>query len=504
MGVFVLLIACINFINLSTARAMTRAREVGLRKAIGAQRGNLIRQFMGESFVMTAIALTGAAALLVVLAPPVSRLVDAPLAAALFTWETAAFLAGLAIVVGLVSGSYPAFYLSSFQPARVLKNALPGRTGGAGARSLLVVFQFGISTVLLVSSLVIFRQFDFMSRKDLGFTSEQVVKIPIYEAALKGRVEEIKAALVQQEGVRGAAAGLFSPTQYTFVHGASFEGQGPDDQTRIWWMAVDYDLLDVMQMYLVAGRSFSQDFPTDARDAYLLNETAVRTLGWNEPLDKEFSIFGPDNMGRVIGIVKDFHYQSLHHEVAPFALKLNRMAQSQLNVRLAGRDVAAELAAIESVWRQFSPDGPFEYQFLDDEIDRMYRAEVQARRLVLYFLLFSVFIACLGLFGLTAFTVEQRRKEIGIRKVLGATLPGIIALLSKDFVRLVAVAFVLAAPLAYFAMNRWLETFAYRIELSWEIWLVAGLLAVLVAMVTVGLQAARAAVADPVKSLRYE
>ena len=512
VALLVLLIACINFMNLATARSAQRAREVSLRKVLGAPWSHLIRQFLGEALLLSFLAV-GLAVVLVALVLPAFNG---------FTGKTLslgqpgmafmpAVLVGIGLVVGFVSGSYPAFFLSAFEPAAVLKGATAGLPHAAPLRKALVVFQFVISILLLVGMGVIVQQLDFMRTKDLGFDQEEVVFI---RRRAGQNIEAFKTKLLAHPKVEravGARAvpGSVNAAPITFNLFRA-EGMEAHERKQMPATSVGYGYLDLFGLNLVAGRDFSPDIPTDSAEALILNETAVRELGWQGgALGKTIDAFDMlgnfDGTGRVVGVVKDYHFESLHHPVKPLVLSTNgRGYYGNVVLRLAAGSGPDVLDFIAQTWHDVVPEAPLELFFLNADLQRLYRQERQVQRIMGYFTGLALFIGCLGLFGLAAFTVEQRTREIGVRKVLGASVAGLVALLSKDFLKLVALAYLLAVPVAYLAMERWLEGFAYRVEVSWLLFAGAGVAAVGIALLTVSYQAVRAALADPVQALRYE
>ena len=518
VGLLVLLIGCINFMNLATARSAGRAKEVGMRKVLGARRRQLVQQFLGESLVMALGALVMAVGLALLLLPAFGQLAEKDLALSL---QEAGYLAvaffGLALVVGLLAGSYPAFFLSAFAPIDTLKGTL--RTGRAARflRQGLVVFQFTISTALIVGTLVVVEQLDYVKNAGLGFDKEQVVVLSV-GAALEERYEAAKQEIRRHPNVLGVSASGNVPG-----HGVSdfyyhLEGLATSLDALPGWDTyfVDADFVETLRLEVVQGRNFSRDLVSDEQ-AFILNEAAVARAvadvgeAWASPIGKQMSFYLPGaegwqvfKSGTVVGVVKDFHYRSLHEEIGPLVLQVFPETFGELLVKVGTDDLAGTLAFLEQRWRDLDPTRPFDYYFLDQDFDRLYRAEDRVGQVVGAFAVPTIVIACLGLFGLAAFMAEQRTKEIGVRKVLGATIPGVLLLLSKEFVKLIMLAFVVAAPLAYFAMSRWLESFAYRIEISGGIFLMAGLTALGMALLTVSYQSIRAALTDPVESLRYE
>ena len=511
---FILLIACINFMNLATARAANRAREVGMRKVLGAQRTQLIRQFLSESILLAMLAMVLAIVLIELLLPALNAVSGKALTtASLFHWTTPLALLAMVLFVGVLAGSYPAFYLSASRPIRSLRGAKErGGSAAATLRKGLVVFQFAVSIVLIVGTTIIFRQLDYIQNQRLGFDKEHVVVVPLRDqadqinsAALKQQWQQIPNVLsvAATSGVPGIASGLHD----FWV----FPDNTRQDSLELMTLTVDHDFVETLGLDLLAGRDFSEDFPTDATEAFLINESAAKKLGWTDPIGQEFTLryYVYDAImkrGAVIGLVRDFQYHSLHRAIDPTVLHIVTASyySDYITARIGPRDVPKTLARMAERWQSFNADRPFEYVFLDETFDALYRAEERLGRLFGYFSILAILIACLGLFGLAAFTAEQRTKEIGVRKVMGATVGGIVMLLSKDLLKLIAVAFVVGAPLAYVAMNQWLLGFADRVALSWPIFLTAGLAALGIAWLTVGYHALKAALADPVTALRYE
>ncbi len=506
IAVFILLIACVNFMNLATARATQRAREIGLRKVLGAFRWQLIGQFMGESVVLS-IAAIGLAIGLAGLALPVfgqligrtvsiSSLADLPILG---------LLVGLGLLTGLAAGSYPALYLSSFEPIRALKGHAGGHKSGVLLRKSLIVIQFSIALFLLVGTLTVYNQLAFMQRKNLGFATDQVLYLNMNEA-LNEHFDAFKQALVANPNVRGVSRGGGNMPGYTgFIRTYQVPGETGTVEWQVQTMLVDPDFLPLLDLELVEGRNFSWDVPTDVNSAYVLNEAAARQLGWEAPLEGAFQTWDREP-GQVIGIVKDFHFKSLHQKIRPLVLHMLPPGWTawQLAVRLRPENLPETLHFLETQWQAFSPAWPFRYRFLDDAFGQLYASDQRLMQLFSYFAGLAFFVTCLGLYGLVAFTTEQRTREIGVRKVLGASVPGIVLLLTRDFARLVLLACILACPVAYLVMDRWLQDFAYRIEISWPIFLIAGLAALGIALLTVSYQSIKAALADPVESLRYE
>ena len=506
IAVLILLIACINFMNLATARSAGRAREVGIRKTLGSNRGQLIRQFLLEAIVMSLLALVVAILLVQVLLPLFNNIAGTSLTNVYV--RDVRFLAGmvgLALLVGVLAGSYPAFFLAAFQPAKVLKGT-SHRGSNALLRNGLVVFQFAISIALIVCTGVVFNQMSYMQQKNLGFDQEHVVVIE-RAGTVREQREAFRQHLLRQPGVQAVSYTNNLPTRMVGDNAWRKEGASASEFESLRVIYADDHLIPTLGMELVAGRAFSPDRATDST-ALILNEAAVALMGWEDPIGQQLIQPGlaadtPDMRFTVIGVVKDFHYESLHEDIDPLAMQLSAFGQYWA-VRIQPTDIPETVAALEAAWQQFVPEEPFEYSFLNADFDALYGAEQRTSQLFTVFSILAILIACLGLFGLASFLIQQRTKEVGIRKVLGASVPGIVALLSKDFARLVLVAMVIAWPAAYFVARAWLQDFAYRISIPWGLFLIAGLVALAIAFLTVSYQSIKAATADPVQSLRYE
>lgn len=506
IAALVLTIAAINYMNLATARAARREREVGLRKAVGARRGQLVVQFMSESVLISGVSLLLAVAIVLGALPWFNAVTGKALSVNVVSdlWVIAAFVA-VAAITGLTAGIYPAALLSGFRPARVLKG-MRDRSGSPILRKGLVVLQFGITIVLLAGTAVVYQQMRFIQHRNLGFDSEQVVTID--RRGLDGETDAFKQALLGVPGVVSVSSASGVPTlQGGWVSDSEIDGE----KIMTMRLLVDGDYASTLGLQIVEGRDIYADRESDRREAVLVNEAMVNAQGWTDPLVETVGA-GADSLGNpvnaaVVGVVRDFDTGSMHTPVMPAIIDPNPKwagFHRQFVVRLAPGDISGTLESLESTWRQFVPAYPFKFSFVDDAVDALYRAEQRFGRIFAAFTLLAVLVACLGLYGLAAFSAEQRTKEIGIRKVLGARVSGLVALLSKEFVKLVAVAFAIAAPVAYILMGRWLDDFAYRIELSPGLFLVVGLGAAALAILTVSYQAIRAATADPVRTLRYE
>ena len=513
IALFTLLIACINFMNLSTARSSKRSAEVGIRKVLGAEKSALVRQFLGESVFMSLIAFVFAFALVWFLLPAFNKLAGKELSLS-FSQNTitiAAFLV-LSVITGIVAGIYPAFYLSSFRPVKVLKGRFSNSLAAVSLRKGLVVFQFVISVALIISSVVIASQMRYLRSADLGFDKDQQVVIPLRSATAKQMYPSLKNELAKLPGVTNVGASLFNPGVFNPSDNLLYkEGQTMNDakRTRMNW--VDAGYLQTLNIKPVAGRLFSEAFPADTSFRMVLNETAIRDIGFPSAQDAVgkkvyFDYQGQQYGFEIVGVVKDFHFEDLHLPITPYGYQLNSNLDNfnYMLVHTRGADMKALLSSIGAGWHRLNPNEPFEYNFLDEEFQKNYQAEDRLAGIVGYFTMIAILICCLGLFGLAAFSAEQRVKEIGVRKVLGASVSGIVGLLSKDFLKLVFVAIVIASPLAWYIMNKWLQDFAYRVDISWWVFAVAGAGAVLIAFITIGFQAIRAATVNPVKSLRTE
>ncbi len=509
---FILLIACINFMNLATARAAKRAREVGMRKVIGAERAQLVRQFMGESLLLCLFSLFLAITLVELLLPYFNTLTGKTLSVNYFSDPLIiTSFVGVAVLTGLISGSYPAIFLSSFRPIATLKSASPA--GGSGRlRKILVVAQFTVSIALIASTGVIYQQMQFIQNKKLGFNKDQVLVIRAFESNVTARPEAFRSELLRLPSIKNVSttSNLPGGSDWGMPFMAEIDDQMQRAMSRV--LVVDEAFQETMETQVTAGRWFSKDFPTDAQEAFIVNQTAARQFGWDDPIGKRMSRpieRGPDGNwlqqeGRVVGVVEDFHFRSLHQEIQPLVIYMAAPPVSYLLARIETDNVAASLEKIEQIWKSYDSSRPFDYFFLDQVFDQLYSAEQRLGQTFTAFAFLALLIGCLGLFGLAAFAAEQRTKEIGVRKVLGATISNIILLLSREFTKLVFVAFLIGSVAAWFGMEKWLENFAYRIDVGAGILAVAGLSALLIAWLTVSVQSIRAASANPVKALKYE
>lgn len=515
IAVFVLLIACINFMNLATARAASRTREVGLRKVVGANRSQLIAQFLGESVFISFPALLCALIVVQLLLPSLTTLTGKNLSIiALLQMrpELLLVLIVLTLFVGLIAGSYPALYLSRFNPVEILKGVLGGDRGGR-ARKVLVICQFTASTFLIICTTIVYQQHVFMSAKAPGFDKEQQLIMPLFshdrssainaETPLTRKVQTVKQAFLQHPQINQIAAFRFKPG----VLGGEQRMIHTTDDTRSIPMQVqeaDDGFLDVFGLQLTAGRNFSPDIESDFNSAFILNEAAAKQLGGTSPLNQELEWRERRLKGKVIGVVKDFHSRPMNEKIEPFAIVWRPFQFRNLGFKIRPEALPTILPFLEKTWNRFLPNRPFVHVFLDEDFDALYRKEMNLMQIFGLFSLLAIFVSCLGLFGLVAFMAERRTKEIGVRKVLGASTTNLTLLLSNEFTKLVAVANLVAWPLAYYAMDLWLQQYAYRIQLGLGVFVISGILALAIALGTISYQAIKAARANPIDSLRYE
>ncbi|WP_315814976.1 ABC transporter permease [Paraflavitalea speifideaquila] len=492
--------------NLSTARSANRAKEVGIRKAAGSRRRQLITQFLTESVLLSFFSLLLAILLSAMLLPLFNIISGKELQAStlLAGWLLPVMIA-LVLIVGLIAGSYPAFYLSSFQPVEVLKGKIAKGFKSSWLRSTLVVFQFSISIVLIVGTIVVYNQLEYMRNRQIGYNRNEVLVLQ-NTYPLGRQVNSFRQQLQTIPGVENATVTTDLPTSATFNQNGWFT-DATMDATKGIIMAnyqIDEQYIPTLNMQMAAGRNFSKEHSTDST-GIILNEEAVKMLGFKDPLKE--TLYGSNNDQpvpyHVVGVVKDFNFSTMHNKVGPLVMQLARR-NGNIAVRVNTQHIPAILSSIEKQWKLAVPGEPFRYSFMDADFNNMYQAEQQTGKLFLTFAIIAILIGCLGLFGLVTYAAEQRTKEIGVRKVLGASVGGIVTMLSKDFARLVLIASIIAFPLAWWAMHQWLQDFAYRVSISWWVFALAGLAAVLIALITVCFQAIKAAMANPVKSLRSE
>ena len=502
VAVFILIIASINFMNLSTARSVNRAKEVGMRKVIGATRLQLTRQFLIESVLLTFFAVVVAGVFVLLLLPEFNTITGKDIKPSEIINIKMFFALGcLSIIVGLISGSYPAFLLSAFRPIAVLSGKLRSRNSGSLLRRFLVVVQFVISIFLIIALSVIYSQMNFLKNKRLGFDKEHIIAVPLSDYYVRTTYESYKNSLLANSSIKsvsgasGIPGGIFN-LGLLWTAGSNFR-----EAKKVQMLSVDYDFIETFDIELLKGRGFLKEFQGDMRRALLLNEEAVQLFGFDSPIDKILFPF----RSRVTGVVKNYHFKSLHQKIEPFVLQLNTSDNLRwVFIKIKGENIPGSLSFAEKEWQKVNPDHPFEYTFVDENYDLLYQSEMKLSRLFSFFTGIALFIACLGLFGLSSFTAEQRTKEIGIRKVLGASVRNIVYILMNKFMGLVILANFIAWPVAYFAMGKWLRNFAYKADLSLYLFALSGLLALVIAAATISYQTIKAARANPVNSLKYE
>jgi putative ABC transport system permease protein len=512
VALFILLIACINYMNLSTARSALRAKEIGIRKVAGAQRQEIITQFLSESVLISYLAILLAVGITWLALPWLNSATGLHLSMqSLLKVPILVPIALTPLLVGILSGVYPALFMSSFRPSKVLKGLFKAGSGSISFRKVLVVAQFAISIILIISTAIVFQQLHYMQNNSLGFNKDHIVTMR-YDNGLDNTYESFRTQLLQNSQVREATRSSRIPS------GRLLDAMGAQTQSgdslapvsaNIKYLAVDHDFVKTYGIPLVAGRDFSRAYGTDT-SSFLINVAATQALGLRTPQEAVGKNFQYGNVkGRIIGILNDFNFESMHQAIVPIIMVMPPASQAggsfgNISIKISGNDIAGTLAHIEKTWKQYLPVIPFEYAFIDEKFDRLYQSEQRQGTLFTSFAGIAIFIACLGLLGLSAFAISQRIKEIGVRKVLGASTGSLVQLMSVDFLKLVAISALIAFPIAWYAMHNWLRDFAYRIAIQWWVFLVAGILAATVALVTISFQAIRAALANPVKSLRSE
>ncbi len=509
IALFILLIACINYMNLSTARSALRAREIGIRKVIGARKKELLFQFLSESVLITWMALLLSLVALYFAMPWLNKITDQHLSVSLlFRWQVLVPVLLTPFIVGIISGIYPALFMAAFHPIKTLKGLFKAGNGNISFRKVLVVTQFAISIILIITTAIVFQQLHYMQNKSLGFDRDHMVVIP-YNNSLSEKYEAFRTELLSGSNFKDVARSSRIPTGRLLDDMGAYTLSGDSmmpSKTDIKFVAVDYDFIPAYGMQMAAGRNYSRAYGTDTSN-FVLNETAIKALGWtNESAIGKPLKYG-NTSGHIIGVVKDFHFESMHQSILPMILVLfppRINIYNNLSVKFSGQNIPATLAQLETTWKKFLPEIPYQYTFLDENFDALYKSEQKQGAIFTTFACVAILIACLGLFGLSAFAITQRIKEIGIRKVLGASVADIVRLLSGDFLLLVAIAALIAFPVAWYAMHQWLEGFAYRINISWWVFVLAGFVAALVALFTISFQAIKAALSNPVKNLRTE
>lgn len=517
IAVFLLLIACINYMNLATARSARRSREVGLRKVFGSNRRPLIHQFLLESIIMAISAAAISLVLAELLLPVFNQITSLDIKMNLIS--NPEYLFGtlfIGILVGFLAGIYPAFFLSHFKPVNTLKAENTRGTKGSLFRKVLIIIQFSISIALIIGTLIVIKQLHYAKNKDLGFNKDYLMAIDANNPQMFPQIQAFKQELINDSNVISVAASFNMPGTTFNRSPVRMETEaGEIQQMSSQFMQIDYDYLEAMQMELKEGRNFSRDIENTWIQSVLVNEEAVRKFGWTDPIGKKVYAFtdslGNDNFAEVVGIIEDFHANSLRQQIHPIIIWLItddmqfRYRESlRVFVRIKNEDYRNTIDKISEIWSEFSPDKPIHFSFVDDQLNQLYMGEEKLIILFSYFTFITIFIACLGLFGLAAFTAEQRTKEIGIRKVLGCSVIQIVSLLSRDFTKLVAISFLIACPISYFVMKGWLQNFAYRTSMSFWIFIASGILALLIALVTVSVQTMKSATSNPVKALKYE
>lgn len=503
IAAIILIIACFNFINLATARATRRAKEVGIRKAVGSQRKHLIFQFLLESLLLCAIAMALALVGMWLVLPWFNEITDKQLTLNVLQ-QPVVWISGLGIllVVGLLAGSYPALVLSGFRPQEVLKGQVLGKSGSQWLRNQLVTAQFAISIALIVATMVVVKQLQYMQQQDLGFSKEQLLVLQVQGGFFKKDYQTVKNELLKNPFVTSVSASANIPGREIGNNLITLKSdQTKSTDTRIF--GADEDFFKTYQIELLAGRGFEPTSVDSLGDNVLINEAALPFFGWKKPEEALGATFG-GGWGTVVGIVKDFNYTSLQTDIAPMLLYYSPRNFGFFTLKMSTNNYRSALTQLQEQWKAIAPTLPFEYTFLDEDFDKQYQSEMRLSRLFTYFSSFAIFIACLGLFGLSAYVAERRTKEIGIRKVLGASIHSILLLLSKDFIIMVSIAFAIAVPLAWWAMRIWLEDFAYRIDIQWWMFVLAGMAALGIALLTISFQAIRAAVVNPVHALKNE
>lgn len=518
IAIFVLLIACFNFINLATARSFRRAKEIGVRKVVGADRKQLIFQFTGETILIAIISVVIAVVATLLLLPSLNAFTNKsisfnPIANPLL----GLLIIGVTLLIGILSGLYPALFMSGFQPIKVLKGLKPTGNGGGSAATLrkaLVIVQFALSALLIVCTVIVYRQMNFLHQKDLGFNKDQLIYFNA-QSDVNEKAQVFIEELKRSGGVVSVTGGYGLPGDQFATDGIIVPGKEGDKKYTAIQVLGDYDYIKTMGLNVIAGRDFSKNMATDVREAFIINETAVKDLGFGTPekaigRDLKWEEWAPEDSlnpvkkGKVIGVVQDFHMKSLHEKLSTTVIQIYPQVLSKFAVKVKAADLPNTIAHIKTTWDKFSPEYPLDYKFLDENFAAMYSSEDKLSTLLWIFTIMAIFVGCMGLFGLAAFSAEQRVKEIGIRKVLGASVMNIVSMLSITFLKPVLIASLIAFPIAWWAMNSWLQDFEYRVTISWWVFLLAGIAALVIALVTVSFQSVKAATINPVKNLRTE
>jgi putative ABC transport system permease protein len=502
VAIFILAIACINFLNLSTAKSANRAKEVGLRKVIGSQRGSLINQFLTESILYSVLAFVIGFVLACIGLPFFNQMAGKSLSMPYQEWWMIPVFIGAALFIGLLAGIYPSFYLSAFKPIQVLKGQLSRGSKNAGLRSTLVVFQFTTSIILLIGTVIIYRQMQYILHTKVGFDKDQVVLIQGTNT-LRKQTDALKSELLKLPQVKNVTVSGYMPVKGTKRDGNPFwkEGKTKEDASvggQKWY--VDDSYIPTLGIKMIAGRNFSPQMPTDSQAA-VINQAMASKLGYKDAIGQK--ITNNWETFTVIGVIEDFHFESMKQEIQPLCLALGR-SSDVVAVKIRSADVKEALAGIKNIWKGFAPNQPIRYTFMDESFANMYADLERTGLIFTSFSVLAIIVACLGLFALAAFMAEQRNKEISIRKVLGATVPGLFMLLVRNFLKLIIISLIIAVPVGWLLMQKWLQDYTYRISITWDVFLIAGLIILFIAVATICSQAIRAAIASPIKSLRSE
>jgi putative ABC transport system permease protein len=503
IGLIILAMSCFNYINLTTARFSSRRREIGIRKVVGAHRKQLIGQLLAESSIFFIMAFLLSFALIMLLTPVVNSIFGYSISSYYFrNFSLLIYMFLIGLLAALLSGTYPALFFSSFHPMSMIKDPLSAKGRGRNIRSGFVIFQFSITICLLISAGLIYQQIRYLKGKDLGYVKEQIVVVPVKDDETRDKYEMIKQELIRIPGISEVSFSAALPNKIQRSTTLDLDIEGDRKVFEMSNTRIDEDFLILYGIDILQGRNFSKDYPSDSVDSIILNESAVKTLNWKDPVGRELTIFGRPRT--VIGVVEDFNFQTLHLEISPLALRTTGEQYLFTSIRLSTHNIQQTLNGIGKIFQKFAPQTPFEYFFFDDYFENLYRSEENFSRTIGYLALLAILISSLGLFGLSFFITEQRTKEIGIRKVLGASVPGIVGMLSREFAAWAVMANVLAWPLAYLFVNKWLQNFAYRVDIGIGVFVLAGLLALIIALLTVGYQSVKAATSHPAHTLRCE
>jgi putative ABC transport system permease protein len=504
LALLFLFIACINYMNLVTARSRKRSREVGIRKVVGAQRRQLIKQFLGESVAMTVLAMIFSVIIVQLTLPVFNQLVERDLSFnPLTSPQLFISLMVLILLVGLLSGSYPALRISGFKPASVLSGTATGGTKGSRFRNVLVLTQFSITIIFLIFTFIVNAQLKFVKNRDMGYGRDQILTMEVQDRDIGRNIQAIKTELKKHTDIMAVSTSFRLPNNIDEHNNADWPGRPADKVFHIYYNMADYEFVDLFDIQIVEGRNFSREFPSDANGAFLVNEAAVKAAQWESPIGQEFYRWG-NKVGKIVGVMKDFHLHSLHRPIDPLYIYLDPEQYSYISIKMKSTDIPATIAYVKGVMKKIVPNCPFEYTFFDEVFARDYYTEQRMSTIFGSFAVLAIIVACLGLLGLASYEAEQRTKEIGIRKVLGASGPKIFLLLSKEFLKWVVLANIIAWPIAYIIIRQWLQEFAYRVNIGFTLFVFAAVLALAIAVLTVSYQSIRAARANPVEALKYE